>query len=314
MKRFVCAFVLLVSCTAAFADEKTRLEHSAIREGQPPAGEALRTGERALERGQKERTVAPLLYALPELGDTAETMLELRISNARRTLVRETVMVPAGVPESATIDVLITHGKELERLRALDKTNPLRFVASIGDRIVTDALFADVDKAGADLSVESAVGIIREIEVKMVDPLRVRSLGDPDPWCAEQCDMIYQECMDRCDQRGDSCARCSDDYNMCYHDCPDVCTEPKSVSNYTVWHPTNWAWYGNQGCFGWSWSANIYHELYVWYTVTTYQRTEHCDGSYTDTQVGQYNTSGWCWAEQWSSCNNPSGHQYNICP
>lgn len=309
MKRFVCAFVLLVSCTAAFAGEMPRIQRETPGE-RAPGRDPVRTGQTALQTGQKERTVAPMFYVLPDLGNTAEAVMELRISNAKRTLVRQTIVLPARLPENARIDVLFTHANELQHLRTLDKNSPetIRFVAEVNGRVVTDAFFADVDSYGASLSEGSSVGTVRGVEVKLVDPRRIQAQGN-DPECLAECDRLFQECIDRCDPRGDSCSRCTDDYNACAWYCPDVCTEPKSVSNYTVWTPTNWAWYGTDACRSPSYQStgNVWWEIYVWYTVTTYQRTEHCDGSYTDTQVGQYNTNGWCWAEQWDSCNNAQG-------
>lgn len=82
-------------------------------------------------------------------------------------------------------------------------------------RVVTEARFAQADEYGC--AAIDAAGIVPEGEVKRVAPKRVRVMMDPT--CEEECDRIYLECIDRCDPRGDSCARCVDDYNTCYQYC-----------------------------------------------------------------------------------------------
>ena len=114
-------------------------------------------------------------------------------------------------------------------------------------------------------------------------------------------------------------AICSNQWSTCLHYCPQPCTEPKSVSTYQVWTPTSYAYFGTSGCFSPfhpSSYGTTYEYRYMYYTVTTYQRTEHCDGSYTIVQTGQYNTSGWCWWETYWSCGPTTGYvpYGQLCP
>jgi hypothetical protein len=289
LPRFVAVLCVVLSVAgAAFADELMPTEQKG--------------------RWQPARQDAPLLYLLPSLGTQDPVTMEIRVFDGKRQFITEVVKLPGLLPAGATIDVLVTHEKELAQLRAIEAERPgsLRFIALVEGRVVTDEPFAAIEKRAKDLSPRSAVGEVFEVKVRPEPELSLRTLDA----CTENCDYQYQECYARCDERGDSCARCSDDYNNCLRYCPQPCTEPKSVSSYTIWVPTNYAYFGQKGCFSafhpTTWGRE-YEYRYVYYSVRTYQRTTHCNGSYTDTLTGQYTTAGWCWWETFWSCSPTTG-------
>lgn len=278
---------------------------------------AVRPDGPAAREGSNKREAAPLLYLLPDLGTGENVAMEIRIVQGKRQLVREVVALPAGVPAGAAVDVLFTHPDELKRLRAIEAKTPgsLRFIALAGGRVVTDEPFANVEASGAKLSTEAAIGEIREIEARPAarKPL-ARALGK-DPDCTYWCDVQQNSCLEWCDPRGDSCTQCYTWYNDCWNQCGDVCSD--AYSNYTTYTPTSTTDLGSR-CVANSYPAPFgkrWDRVTVTYTVTNYQRTTHCDGSYTDTPTGSYNTTMTCWKKTNINCG-PSDMlpDTGICP
>ncbi|HEV7921611.1 MAG TPA: hypothetical protein VGR02_12555 [Thermoanaerobaculia bacterium] len=297
MNRFRYAATALFLALAASA--------FAVRPDGPAAGE-----------DPKQREAAPLLYLLPSLGTHGNVAMEIRILQGKRQLVREAVALPADVADGAAVDVLFTHPAELTRLRTLETATPgsLRFIALVQGRVVTDEPFAAIEAGGAKLSPEAAVGEIREVEVRAVRKPLVRALGK-DPDCTYWCDVQQNSCLEWCDPRGDSCNQCYTWYNDCWSQCGDVCSD--ATTTYTTYTPTSTT------NLGWRCVANSYpapigkrwDRVTVTYVVTNYQRTQHCDGNYTDTPTGSYNTTMTCWKRTNINCG-PSDMlpDSNICP
>jgi hypothetical protein len=257
-----------------------------------------------LLQAHKQRDVAPLLYLLPSLGTNEPATMEIRLLQGTRQLISETVKLPARVPAGATIDVLFTHADELKRLRAIETTTPgsLRFIALVEGRAVTDAPFAAIEAQGANLSVESAVGKVTEVEVRPSPKLRIRALDE----CTDYCDQQYMSCLDSCDQRSNSCQQCWLDYQACSSNC-EPCTEPVSTSDYTTYTVLSVAYFGEYGCYSRfhpTASGDRFEHVYVTLRVTNFHRVNHCDGSHTDTQTSQYDTSYWCWNDTQYSCGS----------
>lgn len=285
----ICAVLLTAAAFGAEQKERTRPDEPFNREG------------------SRQREVAPLLYALPALSTNDIAKLEIRIVQVKYQLVRETLTLPASVPAGAAVDVLFTHAEELTRLRAIEANKPgsLRFIALIDGRVVTDEPFANIEAAGKALSLEAAVGRIDEIEVRPTPKPRVRALYK-DPACADQCETALNSCLDWCDPRGDSCNQCWSWHWSCWSQCgdlPDPCTEPKSTSTYTTTTYDSSVPYGT-GCYlgkQWTYYSNRF-------LVSTYQRTEHCDGSHTDSFIGSYYTYNSCWVNTGYSCYGGSGY------
>lgn len=278
------------------------------------AGELSKPGERIYPEPKKHRDVAPLLYVLPELGNTQPVLMQIHIYQAKHLLVTEIVKLPAFAPAGATVDVLFTHPKELTNLRTIEKETPgsLRFVALVGEKVVTDEPFANIEAGGAGLRMESAVGEIQEVSVTPAPKLRVRALDD----CSDACDAAYWDCYARCDERGDSCAICSNQWQDCLRYCPQPCTEPKSQSDYTTCQIVAIYYFGEAACFSYSYpygSGYRYEHYYVVLLCTNYHRVEHCDGSYTDTQTGQYYASYWCWYNTYIPCGPPTDYPFPEC-
>ena len=224
--RFIAALCLVLPLTtAAFASDMLT----------SPGREKLADRREAAQ--PKEREAAPLLYALPALGAAEAQLLEIRIIQAKYWLVRETVSIPAGTPD-AVIDVLFTHPAELTRLRAIETSAPgsLRFMAMIGERVLTDEPFAEIEARGTMLTPDTVVGEIRTVEARKSPKLRVAT-ESKDPVCTEPCDVMLASCLEWADPRGSDANQCYSWHYSCSIPCgdvPDPCTEPKSTSTYSV--------------------------------------------------------------------------------
>lgn len=299
--------------------------HSAMagESEQPLQKQLLHRGDGSVEARVTQRVEAPLLFALPAARSFPEAAkLQIRIGQGKAMLVRETVMVPAHAAPDATIDVLATHPDELKRLRSLEAARPgsIRFIAIIGEEVIADEPLSQLESASKSLSTDAAVGAVQEIESHPERKLQPKPAGlYIDPGCQEYCDEQYNSCLDWCDPRGDSCTLCYTWYNDCTIQCPIDCSEPRSVSTYTtntLIGSTSSATSCRANTFG-SHSGQLWSYVTYQYQVTTYQRTMHCDGSYTDVSTGSTTTSGSCWQQTSISCSSlstlPYGPPYPAC-
>lgn len=210
----------------------------------------------------------------------AEITLSAR--NGNRIVVSETIALPETLSAEVTVAFLANHGKELRQLRNLAKARPgtLHFTIAAGDRVIADMPFIEAD--GGSVSVAEGakvVGSSREVRVNIKDPQKISATGmEPDPECESACNDTYVECYYViCDQRGD-CSYCWEDYEYCVQQCPQICVEPKQVYEYG----TSWQYSGSTGeyiCL-----ANWYRYILWtdWESRDIYERTVHCDNTYTD--------------------------------
>jgi hypothetical protein len=289
--RSIAVAVALLLASVAIAEEPIVSRSQLLSE---EAADVARGGR---ERGkfqvlpEKAKGIAGLPFDLD--GVTGGAELSVAVSNGKLDVVRETIVLPNDVAGKATISFLANHEKELGQIRKLAAAKPgtLRFTVSIGERVIADVPFAAADRGSANLAEGGAiVGQSTTVDVNIRDPRKIAPTGmQPDPECEAACNDTYVECYYViCDQRGD-CSYCWEDYEYCAASCPQICVEPKSVSTYN----TSWQYIGSYNlgniCLQ-NWYAYIFWEdverRYV------YQRTEHCDGTYTDVlQDTQYRSS-----------------------
>jgi len=300
--RFPVLLLLAVLLTnVAFAGD---LRELVSRDG----GTAPQSAARLVRQVPGQRQVAPLLYLLPSLGTKASATMEIRILQGTRQLISEIVKLPPRLPAGATVDVLFTHADDLARLRAIETASPgsLRFLAFVEGRAVTDEPLAAIEARGAPLSPDSAVGEVFEVDVRPAPKSHIHALDE----CTDYCDAQYTSCLDWCDQRSNSCQQCWVDYQSCSSSCTPSCTEPRSTSDYTTYTILTVSYFGENVCYS-PYHPTIYGEryehLYVTMRVTTFHRVEHCDGSHTDTQTSQYDTSYWCWNNTHNQCESSTG-------
>lgn len=290
--RFLAALCLILPFTpAAFAGD---LLASAGRE---------KLSDRRLAE-PPPREAAPLLYALPALGAGEEQLLEIRFVQAKYWLVREVVAIPAGTPD-AVIDVLATHPAELTRLRGIEASAPgsLRFMAMIGERVLTDETFAEIEGRGTMLPPQSAVGEIRTVEARQSPRLRI-SAEYKDPVCAEQCDAALASCLDWADPRGSDANLCYSWHWSCWSQCgdlPDPCIEPKSTSTYTTKTVVS-SLVISSVCAPTFFGPKYWNQYGRGVRTDTYTRTVHCDNSYTDTLTNSTSAFEACWSPTSQSC------------
>ncbi len=106
----------------------------------------------------------------------------------------------------------------------------------------------------------------------------------------------------------DYCETCETQWGSC-HDACWTCEEPKSVSQYTSSWIKSTSWAG----------GNCLEDVYLncsWFDFYNlviesdrYQRTEHCDGSYTDSFLYSWDTSGSCERESfYQTCTFAVGY------
>ena len=136
------------------------------------------------------------------------------------------------------------------------------------------------------------VGSSRDVTVKLSDPLKVATEGMvPEPVCAAGCEYTFYECYANCDENGPGCPWCQTEYTSCLLFCPQVCVEPKSVYyTYTAWALTSTSNLGNI-CVG---NASAYVLFQQFFRRSKYQRTVHCDDSYTDVFVNYEYQYSYC--------------------
>lgn len=229
-----------------------------------------------------QRAVNGMAVDLPSevLAPNAEITLSARSRN--KVIVSETIALPESLSGEVTVAFLANHDKELRQLRNLAKSRPgtLSFTVSVGDRVIAEMPFAEADGGSASLADGAKiVGSSRAVRVNIKDPQKISATGmQPDPECESACNDTYVECMYViCDQRGD-CSYCWEDYQWCAASCPQVCVEPKQVYEYG----TSWQYSGSTGeyiCIG-NWYRYI---LWThWESRDVYERTVHCDNTYTD--------------------------------
>jgi hypothetical protein len=291
MKRSLATLFLLIATTTLFAREASSTD-------------TLRRFSAELP----QESIAQLLYALPPTIDAESDLIELRIVQRNVALITETIALPFEGRENASISVLRTHADELKRLRSIEAENAgsLRFIASVDGRVITDAPFAAMDELSAAQSVGSIIGEARSVSSRPAAKLRAQSQAR-EPSCVANCDQQYSQCLEWCDPRGSECSLCYGWYNDCLYSCPQVCSEPKSVSTYNVRVPQS-STLVSTSCLKQGINAPTrWERRSVVSIVYTYQRTQHCDGSYTDVLTGSQYETKTCWYYTLTPCSLSQG-------
>jgi hypothetical protein len=230
-----------------------------------------------------------LAFQIPGAADVRNPLV-VTVSIGRKTLASETIALPANAsPDSAIISQFLgNHPETLLSIRKTDEARPgiLRFKVTAGEQALLDVPFHVADSMSAELAAvtSSAVGQSQMVDIQLSEPRKMAALGmQPEPECEAACNATYIECYyEICDQRGD-CSYCWEDYEYCAAACPQICVEPKEV--YT-WK-TNWTTTGSSLQ---EWCKMPGAAKYVFRTTTqtrtVYQRTVHCNGTYTDAYQG----------------------------
>jgi hypothetical protein len=118
----------------------------------------------------------------------------------------------------------------------------------------------------------------------------VTAEADPEPYCVEGCQIQLDDCYAWADPQGTDYQTCERYYADCVASCPQVCEEPQDQYEYA----TGWVYTGsyNHGTICVSNNAYILWEDFFQRSV--YQRTVHCDGTFTDTYLRNETTSAYC--------------------
>jgi len=286
-RTLLTGLALLVASAAVAATPQASGKDRGDRE---PGLRTIETRQLEVRSVKAEHAAAGLPFDLPAgLVSPSET-LTVAVSSGPRILVQETIVLPGSLSAAPTISFLAHHQSELAQLRKLAgaEAESLRFSVSARCKVLLDVPFIDADRGSSRLADgELAVGESRSVDVKLRDP---RKGMQPDPDCESACSDAFLECDYYCDHRG-SCSYCNDQYSWCVFQCPQVCVEPKSVHDVY----SSWTYIGsyNNGtiCI-----ANAYAYIF-WEDVerrNVYQRTEHCDGSYTDVYKSTQYRSSFC--------------------
>jgi hypothetical protein len=131
------------------------------------------------------------------------------------------------------------------------------------------------------------------------------------------------QCLANCDTNRDYCYQtepscyavdycdvCENQWSSCRNGCW-VCEEPKSVSQYTSSWIKSASWAGGNCLYDASQSSYWYDFYNLVIENDRYQRTEHCDGSHTDTFLYSWDTYGSCMRQSyWQTCSYPAGSSY----
>lgn len=119
----------------------------------------------------------------------------------------------------------------------------------------------------------------------------VSAQADPDPDCVVGCQIQLDDCYQWADPQGTDYQTCERYYNDCIAGCPEECVEPQD--QYEV--ATSWSYTGSynhgQICVNYAHAYILWQDFFQRYV---YQRTVHCDDTYTDTYLRTEYTSAYC--------------------
>jgi hypothetical protein len=241
-----------------------------------------------VERPDGRIALTGLAFQIPEAVDVRNPLV-VTVSVGKKTLASETIALPANSSQGSIISQFLgNHPEELVRVREMNEARPgiLRFKVTTGDEALIDVPFSVAESTSMELATltSSVVGQSQLVNIDLSEPRKLAVLGmQPEPECEAACNATYVECYyEICDQRGD-CSYCWRDYQYCANACPQVCVEPKQV--YT-WK-TNWSTTGSS-LQEWCKMPGAYKYVFrtTTQTRTVYQRTVHCDNTYTDAYQG----------------------------
>lgn len=141
--------------------------------------------------------------------------------------------------------------------------------------------------------------------------------GYYDPSCVAGCDAQ----RDYCYQTDPSCATvficdaCENEYSSCYQYCW-VCTDPRSVSEHTTSSIYSATWLGSS-CLKDVFNSKYWYDYYN-LVIRNYrwQRTHYCNGTYSDSLLYTWDTSGSCLSNLfYNPCSFSTGNAFPpYCP
>jgi hypothetical protein len=264
---------------------------------------------------------APLLYQLPPLGTSdASSLLEIELVGGSGTAVRQTIELPAYLPQGASVAVLGDHPAELERLRELNTSTPGSIAVRVwlGGKLLDARSLDEVEEAtrrsaSRDLPV---VGITRKIDVPVDGGLRritAQAYEDGrDPLCVQQCDDERYFCYTEiCDPRG-SCEFCEDNYDSCVLSCP-ICPTTREYTTVTV---LSLSYFNSFRCFqgfGTFGEGRVHQLISRTLRSRRWREVRQCDGSTTTTLLSTNTWSETCW-DQYNTYCSPWEHNYTPYP
>lgn len=281
--RISAVFVVFLMAFGALADDAPRQARPLLAE-QPMKDEIPGIDGKTVHMRPElmNRASAGMPFDLPSEALTPNAELTLAARSGNKVIVSESIAMPETLSGEVTVVFLANHDKELRQVRNLAKARPgtLSFTASVGERVIADMPFVEADSGSAALADGAKiVGSSRAVRVNIKDAKLISANGmQPDPECETACNDTYVECYYViCDQRGD-CSYCWEDYESCAASCPQICVEPKQVYEYG----TSWQYSGSTGeyiCL-----QNYYRYILWtnWESRNVYERTVHCDNTYTD--------------------------------
>lgn len=306
--------IVSVGWTAAFAGEPARV------------WEPRWLQEPVVRPHLQQKNEAPLLYALPDsLPAEPPFLLKVEVLQNGRAAIRQMIEFQADLPKSSVIEVLADHPGELRHLRKREAAHPgsIRLGLWLGDQLLQELSLRELEEGARSLAplAQPAAGITRQVEVLAGGgPGRITSKAyeeGRDPACVQHCDDERYFCYTEiCDPRG-SCEYCEQYYNDCVLSCPEVCVDPKRVYTFTTLTYVGSYAHGTK-CFEDSNPYDFIGDLYrLWEDVfleRTYERTEYCNGSYSDRLVSQRYVSSFCYALEFrGGCFYPNSYVSGRC-
>lgn len=333
MRKFLFLSCVLVAAGAAAAETRAAVDH-----GPQPTLEQLMQARAAEPRFQEAESSRPLFF---RLANASAREVRFQIAVAEHPYLEERVTLGERASDAPAVELLAREPARLERLYAL---------AAGGSLPVRVTVFVDGVQAG-QFGFDEFVRYNRELKSAALRPvagtseLRLLALDpnvapvsraaapQPDGACEDQCYWDYLDCQELlCNggcylppcplKSGDlpSCAYCTTEYNNCLAACaPPPCTDPKSVTTYSTtelvgvsvmywdcfkrwWDPDPFPLYGD-------W----YEALRLTYKITTYRRTEYCNGSVVIEVIGVSYGYAYCNHPLYFQCYNPWTYPYNVC-
>lgn len=324
MRKLMLMTCLFLAAGAAAADTKAAVDH-----GPQPTLEQMMQARAADPRFEEAESSRPLFFRLPDGAGEVEFL----VSVGSHPYLRETVRATAG----ATVEFLARDPARLERLYRLaaNKAVPVTITAKVGGATAREFSLADFVAYNRDLKTSGLRPVAGESTLEVLAPEPPARAAErpaaprPDGPCEDQCYDDYLWCTQYyCDpepipyaKTGPDrpyCEYCYNEYRACLAACqPPPCTDPKSVTTYSTTELIGISvlyW----DCFKRWWDPNSsygdwYEALRLTYKITTYRRTEYCNGSVVIEVIGVSYGYAYCNHPLYITCFNPFWYPYNVC-
>ena len=294
MARNFVALLALFAASAAFAASGPPSPGDLLIGDKPVEGVVRdRETRQLMAKPGREVATAGVPFDLPADAVKPSALLKVSVLHGERLYVEETIVMPPAFNAAPTIAFLSDHPEELARVRLLAKARPegIRFTVATDDKVIVDVPFVEADGGSVRLADGGdVVGTTRSVTFRMRDPRRV-VVNEIDPACQAECDQAFYDCFTYCDERGAGCPWCHEQYEDCLFYCPQVCVEPKD--EYQYW--TGWGYIGsyNHGtlCINYASAYILWEDVF---RRDLYERTVHCNNTYTDVYLGSQYSSSYC--------------------